>query len=120
MFSFPIASRMRFKRKSGLSTHFKKHSVDKLPEDIARKAKTLPKIEKKRKGCVREQIKKARKKGSRAKTRVRDIEIIKAGVKAYEDALESGETAQEYEMRTGISKQKISGWRQSIKNKESK
>ena len=45
---------------------------------------------------------------------------MKAAVKAYQDALESGETAQEYEMRTGISKQKISGWRQSIKNKESK
>ena len=65
-------------------------------------------------------MKKARKKGSRAKTRVRDIESMKAGVQAYQDALESGETAQEYEMRTGISKQKISGWRQSIKNKESK
>ena len=45
---------------------------------------------------------------------------MKAGVKTYQDALESGETAKEYEMRTGISKQKISGWRQSIKNKESK
>ena len=45
---------------------------------------------------------------------------MKAGVKDYEDALESDETAQKYEMRTGISKQKISGWRQSIKNKESK
>ena len=67
---------------------------------------------------MREQMNKARKKGSSAKTRVRDIEIMKAGVKAYEDALESGETAQEYEMRTGISKQKISGWRQSIKNKK--
>ena len=123
MFSFPIASRMRFKRKSGLSTHFKKHSVGKLPEDIApsaRKGKTLPKIEKKRKGCVREQMKKARQKGFSAKTRVRDIEMMKAGVKAYEDALKSGETAQEYEMRTGITKQKISGWRQSIKNKRSK
>ena len=59
-------------------------------------------------------------KGSSAKTRVRDIEIMKAGVKPYEDALDSGETAQEYETRTGISKQKISGWRQSIKNKKAK
>ena len=63
---------------------------------------------------------KARKKGSSAKTRVRDIKIMKAGVKAYEDALNSDETAQEYEARTGISKQKISGWRQSIKNKMAK
>ena len=58
---------------------------------------------------MREQIKKARQKGSSAKTRVRYIEIMKAGVKAYEYALESGETAQEYGMRTGITKQKISG-----------
>ena len=45
---------------------------------------------------------------------------MKAGVESCEDALEIGETAQEYEMKTGISKQKISGWRQSMKNKESK
>ena len=43
---------------------------------------------------------------------------MKEGVKAYEDALQNGETVEEYEAKTGISKQKISGWRQSIKNKE--
>merc|ERR1712096_387392 len=87
----------RFKRECGLSTHFKSHSVGKLPEDIAPSAsqgKTLPKIEKKRKGCMREQRKNARKKGSSAKTRVRNIEIMKEGVKAYEDALQNGETAE--------------------------
>ena len=67
---------------------------------------------------MQEQRKSARKKGSSAKTRVRDIEIMKKGVKAYEDALQNGETAEEYQAKTGISKQKISGWRQSIKNKE--
>ena len=45
---------------------------------------------------------KVRKKGSSAKTRLRDIEIMKAGVKACEDALEIDETAQEYEIKTGI------------------
>ena len=67
---------------------------------------------------MQEQRKSARKKGSSAKTRVRNIEIMKEGVKAYEDALQNGETVEEYEAKTGISKQKISGWRQSIKNKE--
>ena len=45
---------------------------------------------------------------------------MKTGVEACEDALEIDETAQEYEIKTGISTQKISGWRQSIKNEESK
>ena len=60
------------------------------------------------------------KKCSKAKKRIRDIEIMRAGVKAYEDALDNGETAKEYKERTGISKSKIFGWRQSIKNKENK
>ena len=73
----------------------------------ARKGKTLPKIEKKRKGCVREQMKKARKKGSRAKTRVRDIEIMRAGVKDYEDALDNGETAKECKERQELASRRF-------------
>lgn len=41
-------------------------------------------------------MEKARKKGSEAKTRVRNIEIMKAAVRDYEDAMEAGETAESY------------------------
>jgi len=88
--------------------HFNNHSAGKLPKI------------KKRKVCVREQRENARKKGSSAKTRVRDINVMKAGMEAYEKALQSGETAEEYGTRKGITKQKISGWRKSIKNKENR
>ena len=63
-------------------------------------------------------MRKGREKGSKAKNRVRDIQTMKNGVRAYEDALDEGETSKEYQNRTGSSKSKIFGWRQSIKNKE--
>ena len=45
---------------------------------------------------------------------------MRNGVQAYENALDKGETSEEYKNRTGISKSKIFGWRKSIKNKENK
>ena len=76
------------------------------------------KIEKKRKRCKKEEMKNGREKGSKSKNRVRDIQVMKNGVRDYQDALDEGETSKEYQNRTGISKSKIFGWGQSIKNKE--
>ena len=45
---------------------------------------------------------------------------MKAGIRDYEDALNAGETAEEYKKWTGNGKSKICGWRKAIKQKESK
>ena len=65
-------------------------------------------------------MKKGREKGSKAKNRIKDIKSVRDGVQAYENALDKGETSEEYKKRTGISKSKISGQRKSIKKKENK
>ena len=63
-------------------------------------------------------MKKGRQKGTTAKKRVRDIQTIRNEVRAYEDALDRGETSEEYKIRTAIRKSKIFGWRQCIKKAE--
>ena len=57
-------------------------------------------------------------KGQKAKSRIRDIQKMKQGIKQYEEALESGVTADEYKKNTGVSKSKIFHWRKAVAKKE--
>ena len=66
---------------------------------------------------MQEQREKARNKGFGAKTLVRNIEEIKAGVYDYESALNAGETAEAYQQRTAHGESMICGWQQTIKQK---
>ena len=50
---------------------------------------------------------KGRQKGQKAKSQIRDIQKMKQGIKEYEEALESGVTADEYKKSTGVNKSKI-------------
>ena len=65
-----------------------------------------------------EVLDKGRKKGQKAKSRTRDIQKMKQGIKEYDEALESGVTAAEYEKNTGVNKSKISSWRKAVAKKE--
>ena len=65
-----------------------------------------------------EVLDKGRKKGQKAKSRIRDIQKMKQGIKEYDEALESGVTAAEYEKNTGVNKSKISSWRKAVAKKD--
>ena len=43
---------------------------------------------------------------------------MKQGIKEYDEALESGVTAAEYEKNTGVNKSKISSWCKAVAKKE--
>ena len=43
---------------------------------------------------------------------------MKQGIEEYEEALERGVTAAEYERNTGVNKSKISSWRKAVAKKE--
>ena len=58
------------------------------------------------------------KKGQKAKSRIQDIQKMKQGIKEYDEALESGVTAAEYEKNTGVNKSKISSWCKAVAKKE--
>ena len=42
---------------------------------------------------------------------------MKQGIKPYEEALESGVTADEYKKNTGVNKSKVFYWRKAVANK---
>ena len=78
------------------------------------------KIEKKKKISKQEAMDKGRRKSQKVKTRVTDVKKMKSGVRDYEEALKSGETAQEYKQRTGFGKSKIFYWRKVIEKRQKK
>ena len=94
---------LRFKNLKAVKSHWRSHpsSTGKtFPVTgygpTAGKGKILPKKKKNQKKGVSEALKEGRKKGQKAKTRIRDVEEMKEKVKAYEKALEEGETEATY------------------------
>ena len=111
----------RFKTQTALTSDVKSHPSKKpLSTDLAPSARqgfALPSSLKKSKNKTtrNEALKKGRKKGQKAQTRVRDVGEMEKGIQEYERALEGGETAAEYKQRIGINKQKICHWRKAVK-----
>ena len=103
----------RLKTKAGLIAHWTgRHKSSPVPESLVRSAREGFKLEeeksKVKKKTRAEVLKKGREKGQKAKTRVRDVEVMRKGIEDYEKALLSGETAAEYKERTGRDKSLIS------------
>ena len=102
----------------------KKHVSKKAPsKDIipsARPGCVLPTelLEPEQRTSREETLYKGRQKGQKAKSRIRDIQKKQQGIQEYDEALESGVTAAEYEKNTGVNKSKISSWRKAVAKKE--
>ena len=119
-----ICGLRRRQTNAALLSHEKKHLSKKaLSKDIipsARPGCGLPtELLKPQQLTSREEaLYKGRQKGQKAKSRIRDIQKMKQGIKEYEEALESGVTADEYKKNTGVNKSKISSWRKAVAKKE--
>merc|ERR1719265_2209847 len=100
---------------TALRSHVKTHPMkNTLPLDIlptAGPGKILPPPKKKTGLSQKVVLKKGREKGQNAETRLRDPKKMKKEIRAYERALNEGETAEEYKARTGVGKQNINRWR---------
>ena len=96
----------RFQKKNALSTHYNSHSIGSLPRPTVKLKKTISKTR---------ILKEGRNQGQKANKRVRNIDKMKEGIRAYEDALQNGESAAKYRERTGVLKQKVKHWRDRVK-----
>ena len=115
---------LRRQTKAALLSHEKTHvSKIALSKNIipsARPGCVLPTelLEPEKRTTREEALYKGRQKGQKAKSRIRDIQKMKQGIKEYEEALESGVTADEYKKNTGVNKSKIFHWRKAVAKKE--
>ena len=113
----------RCAKKNALMAHYKKRSLGTLPADVCPSARDgyllpTPKATVKKNRSRKDILKEGRDKGSRAKNRIRSKTAMKEGIRDYDKALENGESAAEYKERTGVSKQKIKFWRDSVKKQK--
>ena len=112
----------RCKNKGGLVHHYNTHKLGPLSVDVRPSAREgyeidpdLLKIKKKIDKKVA--MDKGRRKGQKAKRRIRNLDDMKKGVALYEEALANGESSSDYQKRTGVGKSKIHHWRTRIAEK---